>query len=110
MAEDDARVGGAERKRRLHVVALAQAQHVAPTAANASAPTSTTPAAKSRRLRRCEPSPVSAASGTLHPWVDRAVEQVYNQVRDQHEDAREEDRTGNEWDVEAEHRLHRQPT
>src|SRR2546428_12580469 len=83
--------------------------HGAASATSAGAPTSTTPAAKSRRLRRREPSPVSAASGTLHPRVDHAVEQVDHQVRDQYQHRREEDRAGDERDVEIEDRLHREP-
>src|SRR5881409_1012302 len=79
--------------------------HGAASATSPSVPTSTTPAAKSRRLRRREPSPVSAASGTLYPRVDHAVEQVDDQVRDQHQHRREEDRAGHERDVEIEHRL-----
>ena len=45
-------------------------------------------------------------SATLHPRVDQPVEQIDDQVREEHEDGGEQHRAGHQRDVEAEDGLH----
>src|SRR5438445_447530 len=71
-------------------------------AASTSAPTMIAPTRKNRRLRAAEPSPTTVVSATLHPRVDQPVEQIDDQVREEHEDGGEQHRAGHQRDVEAE--------
>src|SRR5947208_5273653 len=75
-------------------------------AASTSAPTMIAPTRKNRRLRAAEPSPTTVVSATLHPRVDQPVEQIDDQVREEHEDGGEQHRAGHQRDVEAEDGLH----
>src|SRR2546427_9997942 len=83
-------------------------------AITASSVTITAPLTNRRRLRRIEPSPtprpLTAGSATLDPGVDHAVEEIDGEVGRQHEHRREEDRARHERNVEAEDRLHGEPS